>query len=762
MKKKTFATISIWMATVMLIAGCGSSVPSESDLSDKPEDVNPASEEEVTADDDSNPADMQGENSSAAYLDELRKSLADNTESEASADAGYLSLYAPVFEEVFDVLDYGFNIDREYRYVSGALSDEVMYSGDDDLFDSIGYQLTDMTGDGIPELLIGSDAEYDDGTYSYIYMVDALQNDEPVSILTTGADSSYCSMGDGHLYFEGTLGASILMFGENHLNPYGEVIWDDFYFSDEKEDGGIGFFHNEEGLLEASRSEELDISEKDFNAKRIELSDRCVPIDWTPIGKYREIADSGSDTGSEENPYDGGPDWVSLADEFTLPTDRMCIEDAVEKYAITLFDGGRYHDYEGDIGDVIPEYKGRDLDGDHKPDVIKREGCHYVFELSRKGTFSTDDYSASPNEGEVIQFQDLGCRNFDEIEVVHYTFGTGGPTVWDTTVYSWQDGEWRDFPVIDKESVINSSELQKLITEETGKPYEAGSVRVADVRMQTLLLDLGSKDGPSQTFDYRTAYLRMNFFPEYLVEGDYECSGLDVDMSLLRNWPYDVTGAPVALKGDLQRKLNVFLSNFSEQNFEGSEWPYDYAHFVLEWCRINDPKSVEYADGRVRVGSDKTYELLDRYFGTNFEESDLYDLNIDNPYGGRVEYEGNKTWYSEPDGSGEMYRNNAFTVVTDAGEIEGKYDKFLRLNFKIYAVNTDEYDKNGISNKYYSLSAAEAEELASKGELGIRGEGLAYVEEVGTDRSKAGYWLIDMIISELMPGDYIVKGRTVN
>ena len=71
-------------------------------------------------------------------------------------------------------------------------------------------------------------------------------------------------------------------------------------------------------------------------------------------------------------------------------------------------------------------------------------------------------------------------------------------------------------------------------------------------------------------------------------------------------------------------------------------------------------------------------------------------------------------------------------------------------------------DKNGISNKYYSLSAAEAEELASKGELGIRGEGLAYVEEVGTDRSKAGYWLIDMIISELMPGDYIVKGRTVN
>lgn len=134
-------------------------------------------------------------------------------------------------------------------------------------------------------------------------------------------------------------------------------------------------------------------------------------------------AGAGTDTNQnsepEENPYDGGPDWVTLADEFTLPTNRMCIEDAVAKYSITLYDDGRYFDYEGDIGDVIPQYKDRDLDGDHKPDVIRREGQHYVFELTRKGTFSTDDYSASPNEGEVIQFQDLGCRNYDEIEIVH-------------------------------------------------------------------------------------------------------------------------------------------------------------------------------------------------------------------------------------------------------------------------------------------------------------------------------------------------------
>lgn len=451
--------------------------------------------------------------------------------------------------------------------------------------------------------------------------------------------------------------------------------------------------------------------------------------------------DTDQDNEPEENPYDGGPDWVSLADMFILPTDRMCIEDALEKYSITLIDGGKYRDYEGDIGDVIPEYKNRDLDGDHKPDVIRREGHHYVFELTRKGTFTTDDYSASPNEGEVIQFEDLGCRNFDEIEIVHYTLGTGGPSVWDTAVYSWQDGEWRAFPIIDKNGVINSSDLLKLIAKETGKPYEAGSVRVADIKMQTLLLDLGSKDGPSQTTDYRTAYLNMNFFPKNLVEGDYGCYGLYTDSGLIQSWPYEVTGDSVTLSADFQRKLNLYLSNFSEQGFEDRTWPYAYAHFVLEWCKINDPSSVKYSDGRNGIDSDKMYELLDRYFGTNFEEGDLYDLNIDNPYGGCVEYEGDKTWYYEPAADGEMFKYNAFTVVTDAQRIKGNYGSFLRLPFKIYRLNEEEYELDGINRKYYSLSAAEAEKLASSGKLILVQEGIAFLTEVGEDRSKGGYWL---------------------
>ena len=236
----------------------------------------------------------------------------------------------------------------------------------------------------------------------------------------------------------------------------------------------------------------------------------------------------------------------------------------------------------------------------------------------------------------------MACRNFDEIEIVHFTIGTGGPTAWDTTVYSWQDGEWRAYTVIDKDGVINSSQLQKLVEKETGRPYEAGSVRVADVKMNYLLLDLGSKDGPSQTTDYRTAYLRMNFFPQYLVEGDYECSSLDADMALVRTWPLDVHGDPVELTSGLQRELNIYLSNFSETHYEEGTLPLEYAHFALEWSKINDPSRISKKNNRYRICHSDLNKILQRYIGTNLQESDFDDIEEDNPYQGASEFDEDK------------------------------------------------------------------------------------------------------------------------
>jgi hypothetical protein len=200
----------------------------------------------------------------------------------------YNEIYAPVFDEIFDVLDYGFNIDREYKYVSGGLSEKVMYSRDDDLLKSIGYQLTDISGDGVPELLIGSDEEYDDNRKSFIYTLCTIKDDCPVCVASGSTRSSYNYMGNGHLYYQGSGGASITIFGENHLSSDGsELVWDDFYFSDEKENGEIGIYHNNTGVFGANDADEINMSETEFGSKMSDYQGRCVPIHWTPIGQYR-------------------------------------------------------------------------------------------------------------------------------------------------------------------------------------------------------------------------------------------------------------------------------------------------------------------------------------------------------------------------------------------------------------------------------------------------------------------------------------------
>ena len=432
--------------------------------------------------------------------------------------------------------------------------------------------------------------------------------------------------------------------------------------------------------------------------------------------------------GPDENIYDGGPDFTSLATQFNGIFRNLTIEEAAEKYAITLVDGGKYAGYEGDIGDIIPEYKDIDLDGDRKTDVIRREGAHYVIECTSAGSFETHDFSTSPNEGEIIEFEDTVCRNIDEILVAHYTFGTGGPVVWDTSVYSYQKGKWNEYPLID-DNGINSKDLQIYIAKRTGANYEPGAVRVAAADMTTLLLDFGHKDGPDQTYDYEAEYLFWSFSPDHVNErSDYGCYGGSDYTLLLNKWPLEVSGEPVELTGSLQYDLNLFMSNFSEQNFRQEPWIPALAHFALEWQKINKSLKPVEAGGRTcyRITHSDMNGILAKYFDTNLEEGELAECDIDNDFGGYLDYESEDgIYYCEPAADGDMYAHNAFTVVTGAESIgDGSY---LRLHFKVYRENTDDYDDHGIGKEQYSLDADKAADLAKRGELVEAYDGTAIV-----------------------------------
>ena len=473
------------------------------------------------------------------------------------------------------------------------------------------------------------------------------------------------------------------------------------------------------------------------------LSDIAVSNEGSGFSADFIAGSADSEDGSEEeNVWDGGPDFDSIADEFYGIFHDMTIEDAANKYAINLVDGGKYADYEGDIGDVIPEYKDVDLDGDHKPDAILREGKHYVIEFSKGGRIETGDYSSSPNEGEIIEFEDMACRNAAEILIAHYTFGTGGPVVWDTNIYSNASGEWKAYPVIDDANVINSKELRDHIEEKTGKPYDPFSVRVASIDMTNLLIDYGHKEGPQQTHDYESAYLYMYFSPDYIGEyDDFTYSGYPDTMSLIYNWPLELSGEEVSITPDLQYEANIYLSNFSEQSYSKlADYPVSWAHFALEWAEVNDFSKVNMSNDSYRIDQSTMNGILGRFFGSNLEEGELSLLEEDNPFMGHVEYDDGKIWYCEPLADGEMYRNNKFSVVSKIEKAESNYNgnfTYLIMDFDVYSLDTDDYDEHGIGKEQYSLSADEAASLAEKDRLYKVEDGMAIVEE-----TEDGYWLL--------------------
>ncbi len=447
--------------------------------------------------------------------------------------------------------------------------------------------------------------------------------------------------------------------------------------------------------------------------------------------------------GPDENIWDGGPDFTSLATQFNNIFHDITIEEAVEKYSITLVDGGKYADYEGDIGDIIPEYRDVDLDGDRKSDVIRREGSHYVIECSSAGSFETDDFSSAPNEGQIIEFEDTACRNIDEILIAHYTFGTGGPVVWDTAIYSYQKGQWKKYPIIDKDNFINSKELQDYIAKRTGKKYEPYLATVSAIDMTTLLLNFGQKDGPLQINDYEAAYLSKSFDPEYNDgRDDFGYFESHDFMLLLNHWPLEVSGEPIELTSELQYKLNVYLSNFSEQNYRPGVWEATMAHFALEWQKINQSLKPVEKDGNFyyRISHSDINQILGRYFGTNLEEGEICNADVDNIYGGYIEYADEEgIFYCEPAADGEMYANNAFTVVSGAELLGNNYgSSYMRLHFKVYRLDTEDYDKSGIGKQQYSLSSDEAAKLASQNKLYEAYEGSAIVVQFDDE-----YWLID-------------------
>ncbi|MCR5302571.1 MAG: hypothetical protein K6E49_09065 [Lachnospiraceae bacterium] len=184
----------------------------------------------------------------------------------------------------------------------------------------------------------------------------------------------------------------------------------------------------------------------------------------------------------------------------------------------------------------------------------------------------------------------------------------------------------------------------------------------------------------------------------------------------------------IVITEDMQKKLNVFLSNFAEQSMPyfdyGRPDTGDLADFAYRWTYINKWTDLDITtDGYYTLSLDKVKNVVNKYMDIDLTDDDLNSYTWPNVYQGFV----SNGKYCVPAADGESYEKLA--VVTSLSE-EGA-DNY-RAQFDIYDLNQDYFSDNEDADlgpeEFYSYNAAEA---ASEPKLIKNGSGYAVIKKDG-------------------------------
>ena len=173
------------------------------------------------------------------------------------------------------------------------------------------------------------------------------------------------------------------------------------------------------------------------------------------------------------------------------------------------------------------------------------------------------------------------------------------------------------------------------------------------------------------------------------------------------------TAAPsgsVKLEGDLLYRINIFLSNFSEQHkasFNSSTAADDFLlRFVELYCKINHHDLIYYENAEECLSLDNMNLYLQRFFGRKVDPVNGASYMLD---------AWNSFRYSSgafrfPAADGEAY--NRFTVVY---EMTSNGDGTYTVQFQNYELDLNEYWDNGIDNSIYHMNNDEVANLVWSG-----------------------------------------------
>lgn len=197
----------------------------------------------------------------------------------------YNDIYKDIKADFISLFD---NTDKDFDGAIGV-SEIINQRGKNEALDVIGYAVKDLSGDNIPEFIVGVIDEDNKG--SEILALYTVKDEKPVFVFESMTRSAYFLMNDGNLFYQGSAGAAYSIFGSYAISENGaELICNDYWFTYEKDKTSyeIGYYHNTTGEYDKAVSEELNITEDEFFSKQSALIAKKTQTDLTPFSAVVE------------------------------------------------------------------------------------------------------------------------------------------------------------------------------------------------------------------------------------------------------------------------------------------------------------------------------------------------------------------------------------------------------------------------------------------------------------------------------------------
>ncbi|MBO5610156.1 MAG: hypothetical protein J5929_07305 [Eubacterium sp.] len=300
--------------TLMIFVGCGK----------KTEETKTEAEETTAV---ATEVSDQTENDATAEAVSEKEVTEEEKSEDTKPENDYEAVYAPILNEVLDAIDKGVDGTEEFKYISTGTTEAIMFGKNEDMLKRLHYMIKDISGDGVPELLIGENASYElDGTEddSYIFEGYTCKDGKPVRFLEGWARSSYQPIDEGTFHYYGSSGAMSSGYGICHISEDGtELIWDDFYFSDGTDESNIAYYHNKTGEWDTANSEVLDMDGNEFWSKDEEIA--CKTLEWKTLSEYKGGSTETTETNGSGSKNVDCPISVEYADE--EPSDSCIVYD---------------------------------------------------------------------------------------------------------------------------------------------------------------------------------------------------------------------------------------------------------------------------------------------------------------------------------------------------------------------------------------------------------------------------------------------------